>query len=256
MSFAKDDELKVVIKTNKGTIEAKLFPKEAPMTVSNFVTLARSGFYNGIIFHRVIPKFMIQTGDPKGNGSGGPGYSFKDEFSPNLKHNKAGILSMANAGPATNGSQFFVTVAPTQHLDNRHTIFGEVTKGLDVAIKISEAPTNGSTPTEKILMESVSIVGDWYKPGPIDKVLEISDDEIRKLTTDIAKNLLSKTSESLDLGKLESFSMKQAKANGMTAQVAYEASFAKAKTSQLILLGKKEGKSFQVQQFQFGLGNP
>lgn len=114
------------IKTNKGTISLKLFKDKAPLTVANFVNLVNRGFYENITFHRVINDFMIQTGCPLGTGTGGPGYEFKDEFHPELKHNKAGILSMANAGPGTNGSQFFITHLETPWLDNHHTVFGEV----------------------------------------------------------------------------------------------------------------------------------
>ena len=114
------------IKTNKGTILLKLFEDKAPLTVANFVNLVNRGFYENITFHRVINDFMIQTGCPLGTGTGGPGYEFKDEFHPELKHNKAGILSMANAGPGTNGSQFFITHLETPWLDNHHTVFGEV----------------------------------------------------------------------------------------------------------------------------------
>ena len=114
------------IKTNKGTISLKLFEDKAPLTVANFVNLVTRGFYENITFHRVINDFMIQTGCPLGTGTGGPGYEFKDEFHPELKHNKAGILSMANAGPGTNGSQFFITHLETPWLDNHHTVFGEV----------------------------------------------------------------------------------------------------------------------------------
>ncbi len=159
-------ELKVKITTNMGVIEGKLFHDKVPKTVENFVTLARKGFYNGIVFHRVIPKFMIQTGDPQGNGTGGPGYKFADEFHKDLKHSKAGIFSMANSGPNTNGSQFFITVAATPWLDGKHSVFGEVTKGEDIAIKISEAPTAaGDRPAKEIKMEKVEIIGDWYQPG-------------------------------------------------------------------------------------------
>jgi cyclophilin family peptidyl-prolyl cis-trans isomerase len=158
-------ELRFVIETNLGNMEGILFHKKVPKTVSNFVELARKGFYNGIVFHRVIPKFMIQTGDPQGTGMGGPGYSFADEFDSSLKHSKVGILSMANAGPNTNGSQFFITVVPTPHLNGRHAVFGELTKGNDIAIKISNAKTKGSnSPVEKIVMKKVKIIGDWFKP--------------------------------------------------------------------------------------------
>jgi peptidyl-prolyl cis-trans isomerase A (cyclophilin A) len=148
-----------IFETSQGNIVAQLFEKEAPKTVANFVGLVegtkeftnektgkkeKRPFYDGLIFHRVIPQFMIQGGCPNGNGMGGPGYKFADEFHPSLKHSKAGFLSMANAGPNTNGSQFFITVAPTPWLDNRHTIFGEVVEGQDVANKISNVPRDSS----------------------------------------------------------------------------------------------------------------
>jgi cyclophilin family peptidyl-prolyl cis-trans isomerase len=120
------------IKTDKGDIVIDLFASKTPNTVNNFVFLARQGFYDGTIFHRVIANFMVQGGDPTGTGMGGPGYKFKDEFDPSLKHNKPGILSMANAGPGTNGSQFFITHVPTPWLDGKHSVFGEVKEGMDV----------------------------------------------------------------------------------------------------------------------------
>lgn len=125
------------IKTARGEITVELFAADAPLTVENFVNLARSGFYDGTTFHRVIPGFMVQGGDPTGTGRGGPGYQFRDEFS-SQRHRSAGILSMANAGPGTNGSQFFITLAPTPHLDGKHTVFGRVTGGMDVVQSIRE----------------------------------------------------------------------------------------------------------------------
>ncbi len=126
------------IKTNQGDIVLKLYAAEAPRTVNNFVNLARDGFYDGVRFHRVIKNFMIQGGDPTGTGSGGPGYKFADEFHPKLRHDRAGVLSMANAGANTNGSQFFITHGPQPHLDNRHSVFGQVTQGQDVVNKIEQ----------------------------------------------------------------------------------------------------------------------
>lgn len=126
----------VTMKTDKGDIQIELFADKTPNTVNNFVFLARAGFYNGIIFHRVIANFMVQGGDPTGRGSGGPGYRFVDEFHPSLKHDKPGILSMANAGPNTNGSQFFITHVATPWLDNKHSVFGQVTSGMDVILSI------------------------------------------------------------------------------------------------------------------------
>ncbi|MCX5777553.1 MAG: peptidylprolyl isomerase [Candidatus Firestonebacteria bacterium] len=146
------------IKTNLGEIVLELFTDKAPKTTANFIALAEKGFYDGVIFHRVIPKFMIQGGDPTGTGRGGPGYKFDDEFHPDLNHAKAGVISMANAGPNTNGSQFFITVAPTPFLDNKHAVFGKVIEGMDLAIKISEVPTlPGDRPKDKVVMEKVTI---------------------------------------------------------------------------------------------------
>ena len=122
--------------TDKGDILLELFADQAPRTVNNFVFLAGEGFYDDTIFHRVIADFMVQGGDPTGTGTGGPGYRFEDEFNPNLRHDKQGVLSMANAGPNTNGSQFFITHVPTPWLDNRHTVFGQVTEGMDVLLSI------------------------------------------------------------------------------------------------------------------------
>ncbi len=126
------------IKTNKGDIVLKLYASQAPRTVNNFVCLAQDGYYDGVTFHRVIKDFMIQGGDPTGTGRGGPGYTFKDEFDPKLKHDRPGVLSMANAGPNTNGSQFFITHVPTPHLDGKHSVFGQVTQGQDVVNKIEQ----------------------------------------------------------------------------------------------------------------------
>lgn len=128
----------VTVETDKGTIEIDLFAGEAPRTVNNFVFLAREGFYNGVAFHRVIPDFMVQGGDPTGSGMGGPGYRFEDEFDNNPHRHETGSLSMANAGPNTNGSQFFICHGPQPHLDGRHTVFGKVSSGQDVVDAIAQ----------------------------------------------------------------------------------------------------------------------
>jgi cyclophilin family peptidyl-prolyl cis-trans isomerase len=129
---------KATLRTEKGDIVLQLFADKTPRTVNNFVFLAREGFYDNTIFHRIIANFMVQGGDPTGTGRGGPGYRFADEFTPSLRHDKPGVLSMANAGPNTNGSQFFITHVPTAWLDNKHSIFGQVVEGIDVLFAIPE----------------------------------------------------------------------------------------------------------------------
>ncbi len=139
------------LNTDKGDIVVELFSDKTPRTVNNFVFLAREGFYDGTIFHRVIANFMAQGGDPTGRGTGGPGYRFSDEFDPSLKHNAPGILSMANAGPGTNGSQFFLTHVPTPWLDGKHTVFGRITQGLDILLSIPPRdPTKVDSPSVKL----------------------------------------------------------------------------------------------------------
>lgn len=171
--MAREPGLYATFETSQGNIVCKLFEKEAPKTVANFVGLAegskeftdsKSGqkakrpFYDGLIFHRVIPSFMIQGGCPLGTGTGGPGYRFEDEFHKSLRHDKPGKLSMANSGPNTNGSQFFITVAATPWLDNRHSIFGEIVEGQDIANKISEVSRDSSDhPRTPVVLKHVSI---------------------------------------------------------------------------------------------------
>ena len=158
--------LTAIFKTTLGDFEIELNVKEAPETVWNFVNLAEGRqptvkeglFYNGLVFHRVIRGFMIQGGCPEGSGRGGPGYRFGDEFSKNLRHTSEGILSMANAGPGTNGSQFFITLGATPHLDGRHTVFGKVTKGMDVVKKIGDTPTGAmDRPRTDVVINSVEV---------------------------------------------------------------------------------------------------
>jgi peptidyl-prolyl cis-trans isomerase A (cyclophilin A) len=157
------NEIFAVFDTTEGRFKAKLFADKTPKTVENFVSLAdgtKTGkpFFDGTVFHRVIPDFMIQGGDPEGTGRGGPGYTFADEFHDSLKHGKPGLLSMANRGPNTNGSQFFVTVAATPWLDNKHTIFGEVVEGYDVVQKISQVPRSAQDrPLQEVKVNSVKI---------------------------------------------------------------------------------------------------
>ena len=134
-------DIRIVLSTSKGDIEATLYASKTPMTVANYLNLAKKGYYDGLKFHRVIPNFMIQGGDPEGTGRGGPGYRFADEFDPSLRHSGPGIFSMANAGPGTNGSQFFITHLATPHLDDKHSVFGKVTKGMETVNAIAGGDT-------------------------------------------------------------------------------------------------------------------
>ena len=150
---------KVHFHTNLGDFTAELFEDKAPKTAGNFLELVEKGFYDGVIFHRVIDDFMIQGGDPTGTGMGGPGYTIDDEFGPGLANSSEGILSMANAGPNTGGSQFFITLVPTPWLDGHHAIFGKITEGMDVVHKIGSTPTDfADRPLEDVVMEKVEIV--------------------------------------------------------------------------------------------------
>ena len=149
---------RAMIETPKGQIVIELYADQAPKTVANFVKLAKEGFYNGIIVHRVIPGFMVQTGDPTGTGRGGPGYTFADEIVPALRHDGPGVVSMANAGPNTNGSQFFITLAATPWLDGKHTVFGRVIEGQQVVDQIVAVPRDANDkPLQPVAMERVTI---------------------------------------------------------------------------------------------------
>jgi len=146
------------IETNHGTFTVELFEQRAPKTTGNFIDLAEKGFYDGVVFHRVIEGFMIQGGDPDGTGMGGPGYTIDDEFHPELTHDSPGVLSMANAGPDTGGSQFFITLAATPWLDGKHAVFGRVTDGMDVVEEIGGVDTDArDRPREEVVMETVRI---------------------------------------------------------------------------------------------------
>lgn len=158
--------IQATIKTNKGDIHLDLFADKTPVTVASFVNLAKQGFYDDLSFHRVIPNFMIQGGCPIGTGTGNPGYRFEDEIVPELKHNKAGILSMANAGPGTNGSQFFITHLATPHLDGNHTVFGEVQSGTDMDV------VNSIEGNDEIKTIEVS--------GDVDALLEAQADRVQE----------------------------------------------------------------------------
>jgi peptidylprolyl isomerase/peptidyl-prolyl cis-trans isomerase B (cyclophilin B) len=152
-------DYEAILHTDKGDIRMELYGSKVPNTVENFVKLARQGFYDGVTFHRVIPGFMAQTGDPTGTGTGGPGYTFADEFDPTLRHSGEGIVSMANAGPNTNGSQFFITYAAASHLDDKHSVFGRVIEGMDVVRALTPRDPGASpVPPPGDMIQSVDII--------------------------------------------------------------------------------------------------
>lgn len=160
-------DIKIIIKTEKGDIPLTIFAEKTPTTSANFLNLASRGYYDGVTFHRVIENFMIQGGDPTGTGSGGPGYKFEDEFHPDLVHDKAGILSMANSGPNTNGSQFFITHGPTPHLNHKHTVFGVVDGGQNVVDIIEGGDKIESIEildsTDDLFAAKADRIADWNK---------------------------------------------------------------------------------------------
>jgi len=161
------ENIKITMKTDKGNLSITIYAADTPMTAASFLNLASRGYYDGIIFHRVIPNFMVQGGDPTGTGSGGPGYQFDDECLSSLKHDKPGILSMANAGPGTNGSQFFITHGPQPHLDGMHTVFGHVTEGQDVVDAIEGGDSilgiDVHDSTDALFAQESSKIEEWNK---------------------------------------------------------------------------------------------
>ena len=161
------ENIKITMKTDKGNLSITIYAADTPMTAASFLNLASRGYYDGIIFHRVIPNFMVQGGDPTGTGSGGPGYQFDDECLSSLKHDKPGILSMANAGPGTNGSQFFITYGPQPHLDGMHTVFGHVTEGQDVVDAIEGGDSilgiDVHDSTDALFAQESSKIEEWNK---------------------------------------------------------------------------------------------
>ena len=161
------EDIRIILHTSRGAIEATLFASKVPITAANFLNLARIGFYDGVTFHRVIKDFMIQGGDPTGTGRGGPGYRFPDEIHKELKHDKPGLFSMANAGPNTNGSQFFITHVPTPHLNGKHAVFGEVTSGQDIVDAIKQGEKIDSIEildsTDALFESEKGLIAAWNK---------------------------------------------------------------------------------------------
>lgn len=244
-------ELVAEVETTMGKFKIRLFHEQVPRTVSNFIELVKADFYKNLTFHRVIPGFMVQTGDPEGTGQGGPGYTFKDEFHPELRHDRKGMVSMANAGKDSNGSQFFITVGPAPHLDDRHAVFAEVIEGYDVVEKISKVESDGTKPKSEIKMLKISLLADWFKPVAFEKIKEMSEQEMNQLSQKVAKKIFEQLGATLELGPLAAVEFVEARSRFGTMNISYSASFAKAKDTKLLLLGRPSGKKFEVDRVQF-----
>lgn len=239
-STAVAGELKATLTTSLGLIELRLFPDKAPKTVSNFVELARAGFYDGKIFHRVMPGFSVQTGDPTGKGGGGPGYCFADEFGEGLAHDKPGVVSMVNTAPGSNGSQFLITLVPAKMLDQRSPVFGEVTSGLDVVQRIVVGTT----------LDRVVIDGELTLTPP-EKTPELTLAQLREKAKPIVSRILEGLGHTMQLGALQGFDLTEARTRCAESQLAVTARFAKAKTARLILYGSSDGETYEVRQMQW-----
>lgn len=240
-STAVAGELKATLTTSLGLIELRLFPDKAPKTVSNFVELARAGFYDGKIFHRVMPGFSVQTGDPTGKGGGGPGYCFADEFGEGLAHDKPGVVSMVNTAPGSNGSQFLITLVPAKMLDQRSPVFGEVTSGLDVVQRIVVGTT----------LDRVVIDGELTLTPP-EKTPELTLAQLRERAKPAVKRVLEGLGASLDLGALKKHDVEQARSRCAESQLVVTADFEKKPGAILLVHGVSTGKSYQIERLQWG----
>lgn len=245
--------------TSLGSIEIRLYDDKTPKTVSNFVELARKGFYDGVTFHRIVPGFVIQGGDPKGTGAGGPGYCFEDEIVPGLTHSKAGILSMANAGSDTNGSQFFITLAPTPHLDRKHTVFGEVVNGMDTVNKIAatKSKSSASEPAASpgVVIQKVEIIGD-FKPVPFARTKELTDEELEKALKPRVADLAAAISKSANAGLTGKFlkaTMDQGRSKCAEGQAIFSLEYEKKAKAKLVIYGRTSGDGFEISQLQWGV---
>lgn len=241
------------IMTSEGLIEIELLATKAPQTVANFVQLVQAGFYDGQIFFRVVPGYGIEAGDPKGNGTGGPGYCVADEFGEGLKHTKPGIVSMVSAGPNSNGSQFVISLAPSPLMDNRNPIFGEVTKGMDVVDKIAGAKRIGARPASEIKIIKARVEG-VTQVAPFEKIMEFTSEQLQKKVTKPVTKLLAQIGLALELGEVQKVHLERAHSKCAESQLAYKVDFAKGAGSKLLLYGRAVGSDFSVEQFQFSRG--
>lgn len=239
-SLAQAKELGAKIQTELGVVELKLHADAAPKTVANFAALARAGFYDGQIFHRVLPGFAAQTGDPTGKGGGGPGYCFPDEFGAGLLHDKPGVVTMVNTAPGSNGSQFMIMLAAAPMLDGRNPVFGEVTSGLDVAQRVVVGTK----------IEKIEIVGDAELPLP-DKMPELTLAELKARAKGAVEKVLAGLGQTMGLGVLKAFEVEAARSRCAESQLTVSAEYEKKGGAKLLLYGKPEGDGYRVEQLQW-----
>lgn len=233
-------DLGAKIHTELGVVELKLHVDAAPKTVGNFVSLARAGFYDGQIFHRVLPGFAVQTGDPTGRGGGGPGYCFPDEFGTGLVHDKAGVVTMVNTAPGSNGSQFMIMLAAAPVLDGRNPVFGEVTAGLDVAEKVVVGTK----------IEKIEIIGDAALTLP-EKTPELTLAELKARASRSVEKVLTGLGQTLGLGVLKAFEVDAVRSRCAESQLTVSAEYEKKAGAKLLLYGKSEGADYRVEQLQW-----
>ncbi len=243
---------RAVLKTSLGIIEINLLQKHAPQAVANFVSLARQGFYNGKTFFKVVPEFLLQSGDPENTGAGGPGYDIDRDKNKDNSHDRSGIVSMLpGEGGRIHGSQFAIILRPTPHLDKRNQIFGEVVAGLDIAKKIAAVPTRAAQPINAVTIESIDILPAEFKIGPYTTHRRLKAADYQKMTEAQAKNLASKLSEAQDLGEVQKITLTSAVPLLGKVQVTYDVDFAKRKASKLIVFGWVARQKFHLSEMQF-----
>jgi cyclophilin family peptidyl-prolyl cis-trans isomerase len=250
------EELRAQLTTSQGEIEVRLLAARAPRAVGAFVALARRGAFDGTKVLRILPGLTVELGGGREGGADtGPGYCLDDEIDPELLHDKAGVVSMADAGPDAGVNRFLITLAPAPRLDGKHAVFGEVSKGMDVLSRIGAAKVVGTRPVEPIVITKVTIAGELASSLP-EPTRELGKAEVDKLASDKARELATGIGRTLGLGKLQRLAIVSARSRCEETQAEYEADFGPGgKGARLLLYGRASGAGFDVQQFQFGRGS-
>lgn len=242
--------LSATILTTLGEIKVKLYPNEVPNTVANFVHLAKSGFYDGLKFHKRTQDYIIQTGDKTGQGNGHAGYYIQDEWHPLLTNKTPGMVSMANFGPGTNSSQFFITLTPAAHLNHINPVFGKVTDGLEIVTKISKEPK------PMTIIHSISINPPKMKLQAIKKYPVLTEKTAGRKADTMAKKLLANLSLTLDLGDLVDLKRREVNVAGLAFTAYYQPIFKKKPTTKLMVVGEAEEEEIKIREFQFQQTDP